>query len=458
MQLPVWTPEKVLVHIGTMSLHDKGVRGDSYEGHGLSVSTCPEAWESIAKLGGQPWWTLESNSTVGSQFLDLLATSAESRATMVAWAVEKGFVTRCAGAKLSWYDADHDETVFTTFENPHSAQLEFEAMTEEYDGEPGNAPVLESYDGWKLTSAGLAAVARTRADLDEAPTMAAILYCESETDLDGVYWDNTLDVHALSAPRAVIFPGRLRGFNVRVMLDGTAVNSLTVLTPEDIYAYIVDAATSGSPEKLAAAIARAPDSPALSDAHKDLDGTVHYYAIDRAVLMANSGPNFEAAIGGFVDCARLLRAVGAPARHQFLDQGVEMSLLDSDWSTTGGAAQITQLLRDSIAAGLVNVHKRLGAHGTIGGLMPISAAFKMGNYCAVQVLLECGASLEDPLKDFGFKDILECARSFGKPNSEAVAALVTAKLMQDKFDADASACSSETAPFVGRQGLRRASV
>lgn len=458
MQLPVWTPEKVLVHIGTMSPHDKGIRGDSYEGHGLSVSTCPEAWESIAKLGGQPWWALESNFTVGPQFLDLLATSAESRATMVAWAVEKGFVTRCAGAKLSWYDADHDETVFTTFENPHSAQLEFEAMTEEYDGEPGNAPVLESYDGWKLTSAGLAAVARTRADLNETPTMAAILYCESETDLDGVYWGDTLDVHALSAPRAVIFPGRLADFAVRVMLDDTGDNKLPVLTPDHMYAHIVDAATSGSPEKLAAAIARAPNSPALSDAHKDLDGTVHYYAIDRAVLMANSGPNFEAAIGGFVDCARLLRAVGAPARHQFLDQGVEMSLLDSDWSTSGGAAAITQLLRDAIAAGLVSVHTRLGAHGTIGGLMPISAAFKMGNCCAVQVLLECGASLADPLKDFGLKDILECARSFGKPNSEAVAAFVTAKLMQEKLDADALNCDSGTSLVAQVRARRRASV
>jgi len=150
--------------------------------------------------------------------------------------------------------------------------------------------------------------------------------------------------------------------------------------------------------------------------------------------------------------------VGAPARHQFLDQGVEMSLLDSDWSTSGGAAAITQLLRDAIAAGLVSVHTRLGAHGTIGGLMPISAAFKMGNCCAVQVLLECGASLADPLKDFGLKDILECARSFGKPNSEAVAAFVTAKLMQEKLDADALNCDSGTSLVAQVRARRRASV
>jgi hypothetical protein len=52
--------------------------------------------------------------------------------------------------------------------------------------------------------------------------------------------------------------------------------------------------------------------------------------------------------------------------------------------------------------------------------MPMSAAFRWGNSCAVQVLLvlEFGASLDDPLKDLDFKDILECAGSFGKPNSE----------------------------------------
>jgi hypothetical protein len=459
MQLPVWAPENALVHIGTLSPQDKGVRGDSYEGHGLSVSTCPEAWEAIAKLGGQPWWTLEANSSAGARFLDLLATPPESREEMVAWAVEKGLAVPCVGAKLSWHDADHDEMVFTTFDNPHSAQLEFEAMTEEHEGEPANAPVLESYEGWTLTPAGLAAVARTRADLDETPTMAAILYCESETDLDGVYWDNQLDVHGLSAPRAVIFPGRLPDFTVRVMLDDAGVNRLPALTPEDIYAHIVDAASSADAAKLAAAIARAPDSLALTDSHKDLDGTVHYYAIDRAVLMANSGQNFEAAVDHYIECTRVLRAAGAPVRHQFLDQGAEMSLLDSDWSTTGGAVQLTQLLRDSIAAGLVDPHKRLyHAHSTVGGLMPMSAAFKMGNSCAVQVLLEFGASLEDPLKDLDFEDIIECARSFGKPNSEAIAAMVTAKLMQEKLGADALTSHPGASLIAQTRARRRASL
>ena len=46
-----------LTHIGTLNPKDKGRL--SYEGHGLSVSTCPEEWQRIARLGGLPWHTFE---------------------------------------------------------------------------------------------------------------------------------------------------------------------------------------------------------------------------------------------------------------------------------------------------------------------------------------------------------------------------------------------------------------
>lgn len=441
------------MHIGTMTPSDKGARGDSLEGHGLSVSTCPEDWEAIAKLGGLPWWTLDSKSSSGPKFLDLHATPPELLAEMLAWAVDKGFAIPCTGAKLSWYDSEHEDRVYMTFDNPHLAQLEYEAMAEGFEDELEDAPKIEPYEGWKLTPAGLAAVSRKRVDLSETPEMVAVLYCESETKLDGVYWDDILDVDALSAPRAVIFPSRLDGFTVRAMVDDAG--RLPALTSEHIYAFMVQAASSGNSASLTAAMASYPDCSAISDSHKDLDGTLHYYVIDRAVLMANSGPNFEGAVEQFIECAKVLRAAGAPVRHQYLDQGAEMSLLDSDWSTTGGAVQLTQLMRDSIAAGLVDPHKRLlHAHSTIGGLMPLSAAFKMGNSCAAQVLLECGASLDDPLKDLGFKDILECARSFGKPNSEAIAAMVTAKLMEEKLCAGALTADSG-AQLVARKRARR---
>jgi hypothetical protein len=92
--------------------------------------------------------------------------------------------------------------------------------------------------------------------------------------------------------------------------------------------------------------------------------------------------------------------------------------------------------------------------------MPMSAAFRWGNSCAVQVLLvlEFGASLDDPLKDLDFKDILECAGSFGKPNSEAIAAMVTAKLMQEKLGADALTSHPGASLIAQTRARRRASL
>ena len=56
MKLPVIAFDTVY-HLGTLdpSLRGKeggAVGGDSQEGHLLSVSTCPDAWRSIARIGG----------------------------------------------------------------------------------------------------------------------------------------------------------------------------------------------------------------------------------------------------------------------------------------------------------------------------------------------------------------------------------------------------------------------
>ena len=92
-------------------------------------------------------------------------------------------------------------------------------------------------------------------------------------------------------------------------------------------------------------------------------------------------------------------------------------------------------------------------HASIGSLMPLSAAFRFGNSAAVRVLLDAGCKLEDPMKDFGFKDAIECARTFGKPNSEQVAAVVAEKTMKDKLGA-AEGAGSGAAPVAAVKARR----
>ena len=214
--LPTWSPSSSLVHIGTMSATDKGVRGDSYEGHGISVSECPDAWESIARLGGQPWWTLSlaGNESAAPVFLNWHRVSDATRTELIDWASANGWCVPCAGFKVSWYDSEQDECVFSTYEDRAKAVEEFESLMSDFEGQESRGPRLTDFPAWKLTPAALTALCRNRADLDETPLMAALLYAERETNLTGAYWADRLDPMLLSAPRAVIFPDRLVRFKV----------------------------------------------------------------------------------------------------------------------------------------------------------------------------------------------------------------------------------------------------
>src|SRR3546814_7378418 len=89
-----------LWHRGTMDAADKGCRGESHEGHGLSVSTDPDAWEEIAKLGGEPLWELSRD---GNRFLDAHGLSECHRRTMSDWAESEGLAVRAD----AWRSEEH---------------------------------------------------------------------------------------------------------------------------------------------------------------------------------------------------------------------------------------------------------------------------------------------------------------------------------------------------------------
>src|SRR3546814_10515345 len=90
-----------LWHRGTMDAADKGCRGESHEGHGLSVSTDPDAWEEIAKLGGEPLWELSRD---GNRFLDAHGLSECHRRKMSDWAESEGLAVRADAWRWSRYD------------------------------------------------------------------------------------------------------------------------------------------------------------------------------------------------------------------------------------------------------------------------------------------------------------------------------------------------------------------
>ena len=212
LELPIWSPQEKLTHIGTMKPADKGT--NSLEGHGLSVSECPDAWQSIVKLGGLPRWTVTPR--IQSQFLDWHRVTPHQVAAITSWGQGAVLCIPCTGFKVSWYDSECDGMVSTTFVDKASALSEFESLQAVHEGESiENSPQFEEFSGFALTQPALTALCRRNASLQETAELLAVLYVERETRLDGVFWDDHLDPAGLSAPRAVIVPDRLNDFKFK---------------------------------------------------------------------------------------------------------------------------------------------------------------------------------------------------------------------------------------------------
>jgi hypothetical protein len=193
-----------LVHVGTLRQCDKGARGPSHEGAGLSISTCPAAWVRIAKLGGLPWWRLERP---GHAFLDAHALTRAQRRAIAVWGAAQGWVAWRRVWRLRWFDDELDGTVQSLHESEAAARRE---AFDEADADVTRVRTLVAH------SALVERMGQTVA-LGQAEALLHAVYAEDVLALDGVFWADVLDVDALSAPRAVIFRSRLPEWRITPM-------------------------------------------------------------------------------------------------------------------------------------------------------------------------------------------------------------------------------------------------
>lgn len=186
-----------ITHIGTLDAADKGTRGESMEGTGLSVSRHPEAWERIAKLGGSPWWEADAS---GLRFLDGLKTLSEHKQALEQWGIDQGLATPATAYMVSWMDDEAEEERSFWCESREEAEDEAdmldEASIEECSTVCPTARLLE-FMGHDASRAGKP----TPAVHDDLATAWA-----HAMGLDGIWWNERLDPESLSAPRGVIFP------------------------------------------------------------------------------------------------------------------------------------------------------------------------------------------------------------------------------------------------------------
>lgn len=195
MTIPTRTHPTVW-HVGTLQTADKGTRGPSWEGAGLSVSDCPDAWIRIAKLGGLPTWTLTRTDRRPGHFLDIHGLDDQARTRIADWGTRNLLVEPRTVWQVTRFDDELDTDLTATFTSRQDAD-------DEEAGDPTPVQVLTA------TSRLEDATGQALADGNDAFDLLATVWVEQATDLDGVWWADRHDPSRLTAPRGVIVPERL---------------------------------------------------------------------------------------------------------------------------------------------------------------------------------------------------------------------------------------------------------
>lgn len=189
--LPLKTIKNVF-HVGTMDIGKKSEY--SFEGSGLSVSNNPDEWRKIAKLGGD----LYSLSKLNGVFVDVHEISNNQITNIISWGIKNGYVLQEKTYKVRILDEEGEE-----------GYMEFptygEAKKETYDDED----VIINTEGIKPTDKLKKETRQARIAPNQSLELLLTIYIEKNTDYDGIWWEDTLDVSRYSAPRGVIFNSKI---------------------------------------------------------------------------------------------------------------------------------------------------------------------------------------------------------------------------------------------------------
>ena len=174
-----------LYHVGDLNPDSK--KGWSLEGSGMSVSRHPVEWSRIARLSGD----IHEFNVPENRFLDYHSLTDDQKSALDQWGLEKGYIEPVTLYRVTRWDAEADSEMTMTFEGLDEAMEE----TDEDGFDP------EPFDGFRATDEY---PDKFVDPLDYQQVLAAIWVSETAPELDGVWWEDNLDVLAYSAPRGVL--------------------------------------------------------------------------------------------------------------------------------------------------------------------------------------------------------------------------------------------------------------
>ena len=200
--LPVKTL-KGLFHVGTL---DASKKRDGYEGAGLSVSTHPDAWKKIAR--GHVTGDTYSATKEGNRFLDAHSLTKEHNAEITQWAIKNGYLEQQETVTVCYYDDEMEDDLCSTFNSMADAE-------DEYDDELQYMDVTVDKGGIVPTEKLKKETRQTRMSATGVLEFVLPIFAEQQ-GLDGVWWQDTLDVQRYSAPRGVIVPSKIKSWKFTV--------------------------------------------------------------------------------------------------------------------------------------------------------------------------------------------------------------------------------------------------
>ncbi len=176
-------------HTGTLNKNHK--TKFSYEGDGLSVSIHPEAWVEIANLSGSDF-ILKKESGVFAEYYNF------DRETLIQWGLQDQLIEPCTLYKIEFND-DSDVIRYTLHDDYNEALEEA----------GGDIDLVEEVDGHRPTEKMTSLIAVKTCHSTFEKHLFGLYVQNNHPEIDGVWFDDNLDVSALSAPCGMIFSHKL---------------------------------------------------------------------------------------------------------------------------------------------------------------------------------------------------------------------------------------------------------
>lgn len=199
-------------HVGTMVPSLRKHRF-SFEGDSLSVSTCPAEWTKIARLGGGKTWKLRQEDEQLARFLNMHDPHIISQ--LEALAISNGLV-RVGKAVSVRVQNDNGEDVNELYATKAEAleQHDYEDISDDaFKTVETLYPTAYLHERYPLLPKGLLGAT--------ALNISTVVLADSQSKpelldrVSGLWWNEVLDVHSLSAPRGCIFASKLDAWKVR---------------------------------------------------------------------------------------------------------------------------------------------------------------------------------------------------------------------------------------------------